>query len=425
MDLNILGFDFSISKKTPAKIEKKEFVGAYNYGSIADLIEDWVVISVQTFYDLYKKNPDIRQCIRKISSNVGRDWIKLTDNNWDAIDNNVLVDEVFDYLKAPTFQKFKIDLYRNYLLSGEIYITPMRNLKQEIVAFEILDTRSMSKTVNKNGNITGYKQYTKGGAYKLFRVEDVAYFQFESDINNANIGMGLLHWIVRDALSDLEASKTNYMFFENNAVPNSVLMLEDSLSADEMKLAKEQFTQQYKWSANAHKMLIGWGIKDIKTLSMNHKDMDFINQKKLTVEKVSATFGVPKNILWYVDNVNLANGKELRKEYIEWTIRPFEQDFEHILNVLSSKFLPKIFEKYWIEVVWETLDDRIEIEENQRKDIDKGIMTINEARLERWQSELLDENAGKSMVNRSMVLLEDLALDAVLSPNEKSYGGES
>jgi hypothetical protein len=47
------------------------------------------------------------------------------------------------------------------------------------------------------------------------------------------------------------------MFYENNAIPNSILLLENTLSDKEMMLAKEQFNTQYKGTGNAHKMLIG------------------------------------------------------------------------------------------------------------------------------------------------------------------------
>ena len=403
-------------------MDRKQYVGTSNYWSLSELMGEGVVISLQTFYELYKKNPDIRQCIRKIANSVSRDWLSLTNNKGEVVDDTELLDEVMDYFRYPTFLKFKVDLYRNYLLSGELYITPIRNLRMEILGFEVLDTRAMAKVVNQNGSIVWYKQYSKTGTFKTYNIDDIAYFKFEDDINNANLGMWLLHWVVWDALSDLEATKTNHKLYENGAIPDSMLLLDDALSDSEMQLAKEQFNNQYRWTQNAHKMLIGWGIKDIKTLALTNRDMEFMNQRLFTVQKVAATFGVPKSILGYVDDVNLANGKELRKEYIEWTIRPYEKDFENILNTLSSKFLPEVYASYWIKPEGETLDDRVVIEENQRKDIEKGIITINEARIERWMNEVADENADKLIVGRNNVLLEDLALDAVLSPNEVSNG---
>lgn len=53
-----------------------------------------------------------------------------------------------------------------------------------------------------------------------------------------------------------------------------------------------------------------------------------------------------------------------------------------------------------------------------RKDVQCWIMTINEARIERWFQKIDDENADKLLVSRNVVLLEDVALDPVLSLDE-------
>jgi hypothetical protein len=36
-----------------------------------------------------------------------------------------------------------------------------------------------------------------------------------------------LHGIVYDALSDLEAMRTNYYFYQNSAVPSAMILLDD------------------------------------------------------------------------------------------------------------------------------------------------------------------------------------------------------
>jgi len=422
MQLNLFWHSLQIFKKEPPIISKKSawgYVWNYNYSSLSQLIDWGVVISLQTFYDLYKKNPDIRQSVRKIANSVSRNGIYLEDNDWKVIEDRELQDVVLWYLKTPTFLNFKIDLFRNYLLSWEVYVTPMSNLKWEVVWFEVLDSRSMTKIVDIYWNIKKYKQANSKGATKEYKAEDICYFQLETDINNSNLWMWLLHWVIWDALSDLEATKTNYMFYENNAIPNSILLLENTLSDKEMMLAKEQFNTQYKGTGNAHKMLIGGWVKDIKTLSVTPRDMEFINQRKMTTEKISAVFWVPKSILGYVDNVNYANAKELRKEYLEWTIIPYQNDFENILNTIASKFLPLIYENYWIRCDWEQVDETEIIYENQRKDIALWVISINEARLDRWLEASKDENADKLMINRNMVLLEDITLDATLNPNEQ------
>ena len=179
------------------------------------------------------------------------------------------------------------------------------------------------------------------------------------------------------------------------------------------------FESQFRGSTNQHKTLIGWWIKDIKTLSITPRDMEFINQRHLTTEKISAVFWVPKSILWYVDTVNYANWQELRREFIEWTIRPYEIDLEHIMNHLMQMFLPEIWNKYWIKCDWEQLEEQQEWFESQRKDVETWIITINEARIDRGLEPIKEENCDKLLISRNVVLLEDIALDAVLPVDEE------
>jgi phage portal protein BeeE len=65
--------------------------------------------------------------------------------------------------------------------------------------------------------------------------------------------------------------------------------------------------EQMKGSKNKHKSIASNLIKDVKPIAVNHKDIDFINQRKLTTEKVCATLEIPKSLLGYVDNINYAN----------------------------------------------------------------------------------------------------------------------
>lgn len=394
----------------------KSFSGN-NLRSIASLLRNDAVLDLNTYYQLYEFNGDIRQSIQKISNGVSRNWIYLQDNNWKTIENNAITDEVFSLFKAPTFLKRKKDLYRNYMLSWELYIEPLKNAFDQVIWFNILDSRMVSKTVDQYGVIIKFTVSSQW-MIKTYWPDELAYFKREDSTNSSVDWMWLLNWCVYDALSDLEAMRTNYSFYQNSAIPSVMLLLDDGLSPEEMQNAKDMFEHQFRWSVNQHKTMVAWWVKEIKTLALTPRDMEFINQRHLTTEKISALFGVPKAILGYVENVNYSNGNNQRKEFIEWTLRPLEEDFEHILNKLLEMFRPELFKKLWIRCDWEQLEETQERMDWLRKDVQSWIMTINEARVERWFEALPDENADKLLVSRNVVLLEDIALDAVLSLDE-------
>lgn len=389
-----------------------------NTRSLASLLRDDYTIDLNTYYMLYEYNGDIRQSVQKISNGVARNGIYLQDNERKTIESNELTDEVYSLFQAPTFLKRKKDLYRNYMLSGELYIIPIYNMYEVAIWFEILDSRMCSKTVDQYWVI---KSFTVSSWWysKIYKPNQLAYFKREDSTHYSVDWMWVLNWCIYDALSDLEAMKTNYSFYQNSAIPSALLLLDDNLSPEEYQNAKDQFEAQFKWSTNQHKTLVAWGVKDIKTISLTPRDMEFINQRHLTTEKISAVFGVPKWILWYVDNLNYNNWENQRKEFIEWTLKPLESDFEHILNKLLEMFRPDLYNQIRIKADGEQLEETQERMEWLRKDVQTWIITINEARIERGFEAVEDENANKLLVSRNVVLLEDVALDPVLNLDEE------
>ena len=404
----------SIVNKT-FRLQTKSF--SENMRSIASILKNDAVLDLNTYYNLYEFNGDIRQAIQKIANWVARNWLYLQDNQRKTIENNVITDEVYSLFQAPTFLKWKKDLYRNYMLSGELYIEPVYNIQNQVIWFNILDSRLVSKTVDPFWVI---QKFTVSSQWitKTYKPNELAFFKWEDSVNSSIDWMWILNWVIYDWLSDLEAMRTNYYFYQNSAIPSAMLLLDEWMSPEEMQNAKDMFEHQFRWSKNQHKTLVAGWVKDIKVLSLTPRDMEFINQRQLTTEKISAVFGVPKTILWYTESVNYSNGSNQRKEFIEWTLRPLEADFEHICNKLLEMFRPDLFNKLRVKADWEQLEETQERMEWLRKDVQSWIMTINEARIERWFEALNDENADKLLVSRNVVLLEDIALDPILSLDE-------
>ena len=398
--------------------QKKSFSYNNNLQNISSLLKNDYSIDINTYYMLYQYNWDIRQSIQKISNWVARNWIYLEDNQRRIIESNELTDEVYSLFQAPTFLKRKKELYKNYMLSWELYIIPVKNVQDVVIWFEILDSRMCSKTVDQYWMIIKFT-VSSWWYSKTYSPNELAYFKREDSTTYSVNWMWVLNGCIYDALSDLEAMKTNYSFYQNSAIPSAMLLLDDNLTPEEYQNAKDQFEAQFRWSSNQHKTMVAWWVKDIKTISLTPRDMEFINQRHLTTEKISAVFWVPKWILWYVEDLNYNNWVNQRKEFIEWTLRPLESDFEHILNKLIEMFRPDLFKKIWIKADWEQLEETQERMEWLRKDVQSWILTINEARIERWYEASNDENADKLIVSRNAVLLEDIALDPVLSLNEE------
>jgi phage portal protein BeeE len=270
-------------------------------------------------------------------------------------------------------------------------------------------------------NIQKFKQVIPWKTDIWFDRDEIAYFQLEEDPNNTYNWLPLLEWIIWESLSDLEASKSNFYFFKNNWVPNAIFMLDDEdYSEEEIEMASSKIKGDLTWSENAHKFIISNWIKDVKTLWLSNKDLEFINLRKLTTEKVCAVFWVPKSILWYIDVVNYSNAEQLSETFIENTVNPNAVFLEYVINAIYNKFISTDLFSQWykIKLDSETLSKRESIETGQREDMKLWILTINEIRKERGLEEYKDEEANKPLIPKGFSLLEDLTVDANIDFNE-------
>lgn len=151
----------SFITKDVNKYDTKNYLGSVS--SLKAMLQNDLVLDVHTFFELYRINGDIRQAIRKIANSVARNGLYLRDNNNQVIDDEAFEDEVAELFKDKTFLKFKVEVFRNYLISGELYIIPSFNLYGEVKGFEVLDSQAVSKEIDSYGNIVGYKVRDKMG----------------------------------------------------------------------------------------------------------------------------------------------------------------------------------------------------------------------------------------------------------------------
>ena len=373
------------TQETTPKKKGKNLQKGFSFSEFSTALEGKdVEISINTFYQLYRRNGDIRTCIRKTAKKIGVRGMYLETTTGQSVNNTKLVKKITNLFSIPTFLDFKVEALKHLTVWGELYITPNMDLANNIVKFQILDPRTMTKFINSYGEITGYRQFNAKGNFKTYTTDEIAYYQFEKDSDNEAFGLSVLEGVVWDALTDLNANKSNYYFFDNDSVPRAVFLLNEGMDYEDEEVMSqvENLQAQMKGVKNKHKSIASNLIKDVKPMAISHKDVEFINQRKLTTDKVCATLEVPKSLLGYVDNVNYSNGDILYKSWIETTVIPYEEYFEFIINDVLNKFAMD-FSGIVVHLEGEDLNDYYKDHEDQRADVQAGILTIDEVRLNR------------------------------------------
>lgn len=375
--MRLFGFEFKkADNAVQERVSKNSSVLLETFLSGMD--DKDIRVTKGTFYEIYKRNGDVRACIRKIAQRSGVNGMYVDRKGKISPFPGA---SAFD---MPTFYDFRLRLIRDLKIAGEAYIVPVYDGLLEVVSFKFLDPRSMYKVLDDAGNIVAFKQIVRG-RYVVIPADGVSYFKLEPHTSNEHDGLSILEGVIYDTLSDKEAMIRNYKFFINGMNTDILLMLDKEINADQLEIAKEKLKEQIVGNGRAHEPLISNGVKDVKHLSLTPKDIEFISQRRLTTEKVCATLDVPKSLIGYVEDVNLANGKEQTAHFIENTIRPMEAFIEYVITSLWKTYADPSFgeDGSALKLDGESSEDRTAIETGQREDVTLGIISIDEARQER------------------------------------------
>ena len=135
-----------------------------------------------------------------------------------------------------------------------------------------------------------------------------------------------------------QCSAWNQALLQNGARPSGALMVKaadgqaGTLSETQYGRLKAQLDEQFSGAVNAGRPLLLEGGLEWKEMSLNPKDMDFINIKHSSARDVALAFGVPPQLLGIPGDNTYANLKEARMALWEQTIIPLLQNVTDALN---------------------------------------------------------------------------------------------
>ncbi len=176
----------------------------------------------------------------------------------------------------------------------------------------------------------------------------------------------------------------NRNFLRNSAQPDFVLLTDAQLTDSEVEDFYSRWEARYRGPQNARRPAIANFIRDIRTLGLSHRDMDFIRGLRWSLEEVSRAYGVPKPLLADLERATFANINAAERIFWRNTIVPELRFLEEHLNRM---LLPKLgypdlsleFDLGSIEAMQEDENSRVA---RQMQLLDRGVLTINEVRRE-------------------------------------------
>ena len=403
-----------IGKKAVEKAKRSYGYGIYQ--NVFGTAQTGGRVGFSALYEIYNSVVDVKQAIRKIQNAVmkaGYSFVNVNDQDAPPDPQEIEIAENIFLSPKYTFTTLKDLWVRDLCVAGNSFWYYQENLNQDPLHLEVVDPRTMAVIANKYGDVVKYKQTGAGQGTVEFDPEEIQHSILDYSTRNPVLGVSPIEAIVMDAKAEIESQKSNYHFFENQGVPAHLILLQDNLELNDKQLKelKEDFNHKYRGAENRFKAGLVPYVKDIKTIALSQKDMQYIQNRQFTTKKVVVAFGVDAFILGYTEKVQRGNADVIYKGFYENTIRPYEILFEHIIN-------DKVFPRFGIKnikfkVNLSDYDNKKEVAEISRLDVMAGIMTVNEARKQRGLEDNDNELADELLFNG--LVLDDLAAETEIA----------
>ena len=174
----------------------------------------------------------------------------------------------------------------------------------------------------------------------------------------------------------------NRNFLRNSAQPDFVMLTNEYMNDSEVEDFYRRWEARYRGPANAHRPAVASFVRDIKTLGLSHRDMDFIQGLRLSLEEVSRAFGVPRPLLSDLERATFSNVNAAERFFWRNTMVPemsflAQQVTRQLFPLLGYDNLEMEFDFTAIEALAEDENARTTREAQL---LDRGVLTINEVR---------------------------------------------
>lgn len=300
-------------------------------------------LDLDNMYTVWRSSTDVFGCVRVIRQTMGLGGVILYDPKdpqkekpCRPADAQRLMD-VMGY-QYGGFRRFKNEAAKHFLISANTFIEKVHNLDGEPLGLKVIDGRTIAIVSDEFGNVHRYVQTAEGqfgakGDTTVFNFDEVIHWKgLDIDPDNEAWGMSPIENSLWEARTDLAAMLSNYFFFENDTVPSVQYILDDNIDEEDAKKVVEMIKKQFKGPKNRHKSAVMKGVKEIKTIRISQKDMEYIVGRKFSTSKICAGFGVPPVMLGYTEGVNYTNHEGQQENFYEGTVVEYEEAFSEMVN---------------------------------------------------------------------------------------------
>ncbi len=235
----------------------------------------------------------------------------------------------------------------------------------------------------KQRHIKGFVYMGNGGPV-AYTPEEIVWMRYYNPLEPF-AGLSPLAPVRLSVDAGLDALRFNRSFFKNSAQPDVIFTTEETLTDTEIEDFYHRWEDRYQGPGNAHRPALASFIKDVKTLGFTHREMEFLQGLRWSLEDISRTYGVPLPLLSDYQQATFANITTAEKLFWRNTIIPEMRFFEEHLNseLLPRLGYPALGAQFDLSTIEAMNEDETEKVDRETKLLDRGVLTINEVRRSR------------------------------------------
>lgn len=296
----------------------------------------------------YSKNVVVYMAISKIATAcAGIDWSLFTKAKRGQKPTEIVDSPILTLLDRPnplqglsSFIEYVVAFYK---LTGNSYIeanTPFKD-KPPVELWPVRPDK-MKVIPGANGYVSRY-QFNMGGQIRHWDVDPVKLNSQILHIKSFNptsdwYGMSALEAAMFSLDQYNSGQRWNLALLQNSATPSGVLQMKVSdanprgeLTNEQYARLRDEFKRNYQGAKNAGAPMIIEGGLSWQTVSMSPKDMDFLNNKKVTATDLALALGVPPELMG-IGEKTFNNYREARLAFYEETVLPVMDFLRDELN---------------------------------------------------------------------------------------------
>ncbi|KAJ6645030.1 hypothetical protein Bhyg_00231 [Pseudolycoriella hygida] len=334
--------------------------------------------------EAYKNNVIVNRCVNLIAQSASHvPWI--VSKNKGGSYERVLNHPVYHLLKRPNPEKAGADFFgeviASKLLYGNAYIlAALVNMQPREIY--LLPAYSMNLMLDKGAAIAyRYTGNNEERIYPIDRVRRVSQILHLKNYHPTDLHYGLSCLDAAALSINLHNQATNWnsSLLRNGARPSGALIVKEGyLTEEQFERLQDQLTEKFTGSNNSGRPLLLEGGLGWQEMSINPKDMDFIESKNSSAREIALAFGIPPQLLGINGDNTYSNMQEARLALWEETLIP-------LLDKLADALGNWLSQWYHEEIIIDFDRDSISALTEKRENLwakiaNANFMTLNEKR---------------------------------------------